>query len=157
MCRPNGSTPPPEGRHSRRVALSGLATVGLSLPLLAACADDGSATDAAGSGATDAVETTAGSAGRAGVVRTGDVPVGGGVVLPGDRVVVTQPRAGDFKCFSAVCTHSGCIVAGVGSTIVCDCHGSSFDIETGEVLGGPAPAPLPGVDFVINNDRVVLS
>ena len=38
------------------------------------------------------------------------VPVGGGVILTKDEVVVTQPEAGTFKAFSAVCTHQGCLV-----------------------------------------------
>jgi Rieske Fe-S protein len=171
--------PAPAGRLTRRGALTGLATAGLSLPLLAACADDGDA----GGPATDPSATTepaepgaeSGSEpggepvgepteepspqadGAVALTRTDDVPVGGGVIFTADRVVVTQPRAGDFKCFSAVCTHEGCLVTGVGSTIVCNCHGSSFDLATGEVLGGPAPAPLPAVDFTINKDQVVLS
>ena len=35
-----------------------------------------------------------------------DVPVGGGTVLPDEKIVVTQPREGDFKAFSAICTHA---------------------------------------------------
>ncbi|MFC6285117.1 hypothetical protein ACFP3Q_03055 [Nocardioides sp. GCM10027113] len=42
-----------------------------------------------------------------------DVPEGGGAVFPDAEVVVTQPEAGSYKAFTAVCTHQGCIVAGV--------------------------------------------
>ncbi len=86
-----------------------------------------------------------------------DVPVGGGVIVTDSRVVVTQPVAGEFRCFSAVCPHQSCLVSGISTTITCTCHNSSFDIATGEVLGGPSPAPLAPVDFTINENQVVLS
>src|ERR1700754_3818377 len=45
------------------------------------------------------------------IARTADVPVGSGVIV--DDVVITQPKQGDFKGFSAICTHAGCTVAEV--------------------------------------------
>ena len=42
-----------------------------------------------------------------------DVPEGSGTVFPDQSVVVTQPGPGDFKAFSAVCTHQGCLVDSV--------------------------------------------
>jgi Rieske Fe-S protein len=57
--------------------------------------------------------------------------------------VVTQPTKGEFKGFSAVCTHQGCTVNEVaGGTINCPCHGSKFDVTDGSVTAGPAPKPL---------------
>lgn len=46
---------------------------------------------------------------------TSDVPEGGGTVFREQKVVVTQPEAGDFKAFTAVCTHQGCLVDRVES------------------------------------------
>ena len=73
-----------------------------------------------------------------------DVPVGGGVILDKEKLVVTQPEAGTFKAFSSTCTHQGCTVTKVADgTIDCPCHGSTFSVEDGSVQGGPAPSPLP--------------
>ncbi|GAA2742695.1 hypothetical protein GCM10010440_18990 [Kitasatospora cinereorecta] len=73
-----------------------------------------------------------------------DVPVGGGKVYRDQKIVVTQPAAGEFKAFSAKCTHAGCIVDQVtAGQISCPCHGSKFAIADGSVKGGPAPSPLP--------------
>lgn len=154
---------------SRRRAIAGVATVGLSLPLLSACGDDSgpTASDPAGTSDDPSTEPSSDSPSndpsddaptpRAGAISTADVPVGGGLIVAADSVVVTQPTEGDFKVFSATCTHTGCQVGSVSSTINCPCHGSAFDLSTGEVLGGPASAPLPPVDFTVEGDRVVLS
>ena len=70
------------------------------------------------------------------------VPVGGGTVFAGQRVVVTQPQASRYVRLSAICTHQGCVVADVdGGTINCPCHGSRYHLD-GTVARGPAPQPL---------------
>ncbi|MFP5282669.1 MAG: Rieske (2Fe-2S) protein, partial [Actinomycetes bacterium] len=52
------------------------------------------------------------------------------------------PAAGEFRAYSAVCTHQGCLVNEVATTINCPCHGSAFAIADGSVTSGPASAPL---------------
>src|SRR5690349_21614422 len=64
-----------------------------------------------------------------------EVPVGGGLILTAEKIVITQPTEGDFKAFTAVCTHQSCLVTGVDETINCTCHGSKFSIEDGAVEG----------------------
>ena len=86
-----------------------------------------------------------------------EIPVGGGKIYAAARVVVTQPKRGQYKAFSAVCTHVGCILNVVANgTIDCPCHGSEFKITTGAVVTGPAPAPLPKKQITIVNGQVVL-
>ena len=83
------------------------------------------------------------------------VPAGGGVVVTKARVVVTKDVNGAVHGFSALCTHQGCIVASVRhGRIQCPCHGSQFDVATGKVLAGPAPAPLAAVDVVVDGGVV---
>ena len=43
-------------------------------------------------------------------------------------------------CGDERCTLSGGLLT--GTTVMCQCHGSRFDIATGAVLGGPATVPL---------------
>jgi Rieske Fe-S protein len=77
------------------------------------------------------------------------VPVGGGVVTD-QGVVVTQPTAGKFLGFNAVCTHQGCTVGAVtGGLITCPCHGSAFKIADGSVAQGPATKPLRAIDIKV--------
>ncbi|RFU88084.1 Rieske (2Fe-2S) protein [Streptomyces triticagri] len=87
---------------------------------------------------------------------TSDIPVGGGKIFAEEKVVVTQPAEGDFKAFSAVCTHQGCVVKSVeGGTINCVCHGSKFSIEDASVESGPATAPLPAEKITVSGDSIV--
>ena len=86
-----------------------------------------------------------------------DVPVGGGAIYTAAKVVVTQPASGQYKAFSAVCTHVGCLVNKVTSgTIDCPCHGSEFKITDGAVVAGPAPSPLPARPIKIVDGQVIL-
>jgi Rieske Fe-S protein len=85
-----------------------------------------------------------------------DIPDGGGIVLTDDKLVLT--RDGDtVRCFSAVCTHQGCLVAGVDDgQIRCPCHGSAFDAATGAVVHGPATEPLEPEEIEITDQGEVL-
>lgn len=148
---------------SRRRALSTAATVGLGLPVLAACGGDDTTT-----GATDPTPTSGGAtpapadpsasasatpeAPTGGFASTADIPVGGGGVFEEQRVVVTQPTEGEFKGFSFVCTHSGCPVNQVTDEILCPCHGSKFSITDGSPTAGPAPSPLEPMELIVGDD-----
>jgi Rieske Fe-S protein len=93
----------------------------------------------------------------AGLAATGDIPVGGGSVFAAEGVVITQPTPGEFRAFSAVCTHQGCVVAEVtGGTINCDCHGSKFALD-GSVANGPATKPLPARAVRVSGDQISLA
>ncbi|MER6395650.1 MULTISPECIES: Rieske (2Fe-2S) protein [unclassified Kitasatospora] len=83
------------------------------------------------------------------------VPVGGGTVYRDKKIVVTQPNAGEYKAFSATCTHAGCIVDQVkNQKIQCPCHGSMFAITDGAVLDGPAPTPLPAYSVAVEGGNL---
>ncbi|TXL63175.1 Rieske (2Fe-2S) protein [Aeromicrobium terrae] len=141
---------------TRRAVIGGAAAVGAGA-VLAACgagSDSGSTSDPTDAGSTGG--DTGGSAGDA-LAKTSDIPVGGGKIFPNQKVVVTQPAEGEFKAFSAVCTHQGCIVAAVvKDTIECNCHGSRYSAEDGSVKKGPAPAPLAPKKVTVEGTEIVL-
>lgn len=143
---------------TRRAVLGGVAAVGAGAVLAACGGDTASDTGNGGSSGSD----RGGSGGDApadGVLGTTDkVPVGGGTVFQDAKVVVTQPTEGDFKAFTAVCTHSGCTVASVdGDTIQCNCHGSQYSATDGSVTRGPAPEALGAKKVEIDGDNIVVS
>ena len=89
-------------------------------------------------------------------VAASDVPVGGGRVLAEQGVVVTQPEAGTFAAFGAVCPHQGCLVDQVTDAgITCPCHGSVFALADGAPLEGPATSGLEPRQVSVAGDRVV--
>jgi Rieske Fe-S protein len=92
-------------------------------------------------------------------VKTADVPVGGGVINASGLFVVTQPSAGQFKAFSAVCTHQGCTVNKVASGMIdCPCHMSQFDISTGTpTSSSQAKSPLPAKTATVSGDSVYIA
>jgi nitrite reductase/ring-hydroxylating ferredoxin subunit len=120
---------------TRRRALTGVAVGGLSLPLLTACGG--------GSPSSNGAQR---QSGPVTLVPTSQVPVGGGVILREQNVVVTQPVEGTFEGFNATCTHQGCQLASVASgTINCGCHGSQFSIKDGSNVVGPSGTPAGSV------------
>jgi nitrite reductase/ring-hydroxylating ferredoxin subunit len=125
----------PDPDLSRRRALTGVAVGGLTLPLLAAC----------GSGSSSSAGARPPS-GSSSLVPKAQVPVGGGVILRDQNIVVTQPSAGTFEGFDATCTHQGCQLASVSAgTINCGCHGSQFSIKDGSNVVGPSGTPAGSV------------
>ncbi|WP_030374618.1 Rieske (2Fe-2S) protein [Streptomyces rimosus] len=111
---------------------------------------------AGGDGAGDGASKGVGAAGDV-LARTADIPEGGGKVFKDRKVVVTQPAAGEFKAFSAVCRHQGCLVNEVaGGTINCPCHGSKYAIDDGSVRHGPATQGLPAAKVSVEGGAIKL-
>jgi Rieske Fe-S protein len=130
---------------TRRALLAGAGAAGIAV--LTGCAVYGDETNAP--------PPPPQAGGDTALAKVSEIPVGGGRIIGDAQVVVTQPSAGTFACFSAICTHAGCTVADVSNgTINCPCHGSRFNITDGSVAGGPAPRGLAQVAVTIDGDTV---
>ena len=116
-------------------------------------------------GSSDKAETPAAPATSAAQAQAGQplvavdqVPLGGGVVIPDPAIVVTQPDTGDYKAFTAICPHQGCLVNEVmDNEIVCPCHGSRFSAADGSVLAGPATEGLAAEPITVQGTQISLS
>jgi Rieske Fe-S protein len=148
----------PEALSPTRRRVLGVAAAAGAAGLLAACGGGGSdSSQPAGSSSGDP-STSSGSSSGAGqaLAKTGDVPVGGGKILDAQKIVVTQPQEGQFKAFSAICTHQSCTVASVESDVImCPCHGSEFSAADGSVKNGPATTALREIQVAVQGDSVV--
>lgn len=151
-----------QGEHGarRRTLFTGAGAIGVA-GFLAACGGNDEVPQG-GTGSTStgnaAPPTTGGPAGGAVLAKKSDIPVGGGKIFGEQLVVVTQPTAGTFAAFSAMCTHQQCVLAKVeGGTINCGCHGSKFSISDGAVKNGPAQEALEKKELKIEGDNIKLA
>jgi nitrite reductase/ring-hydroxylating ferredoxin subunit len=79
-----------------------------------------------------------------------------GVVVDGKEILVVKTGTTIFAIRNK-CTHMGCKLSGgklEGETVRCPCHGSVFNIRTGEVVKGPAKNPEPSYPVTVENDEI---
>lgn len=139
---------------TRRTVLMGAGAAGMSAAVAACGGEDSGSVEPSPS---VAVPTSAADGEPSGdaLAKLSDVPVGGGIVLAEQKVVLTRPAEAEIKAFSAVCTHRGCTLAEVkDGTINCGCHGSKFSSRDGAVRNGPATKPLSTVEVKVDGDQV---
>ena len=90
------------------------------------------------------------------VCKTSAIPVRGGKTFSvgGKKILITQPKAGTFKAFVAICTHQGGALSGAkNNEIVCPLHGARFDATTGAPKA-VAPTPLGKVSVSVAGGSV---
>jgi 3-phenylpropionate/trans-cinnamate dioxygenase ferredoxin subunit len=79
----------------------------------------------------------------------------------GDKQIAVARVDGELLAFSDICTHRGCNLSSggeiEGTTIECECHGSVFDMKTGEVVEGPAMDPIQTFAVREESDQIQLS
>ncbi|HYC27112.1 MAG TPA: Rieske 2Fe-2S domain-containing protein [Nitrososphaerales archaeon] len=64
---------------------------------------------------------------------------------------------GQWKAFSATCTHAPCTVEYSGTQIKCPCHGGTFNTTNGSVVSGPPPTRLPEFGVVVQSGNLYVS
>jgi len=134
-----------------RTTALGVAVAGVGVTA-AACSTNNSV--AQGSGAQQAQAAPTGGPVN---VKTSQVPLKSGLINTDAAIVVTQPSAGEYKAFTAVCTHQQCIVGSVQNNVIqCPCHGSQYSASTGEVLQGPATQALAAKTVKVSGDEITV-
>src|SRR5919202_7113628 len=74
----------------------------------------------------------------------------------GTKIAVANV-AGEFHAFGDTCTHLGCSLAegDLEETVVtCPCHGSEFDVTSGEVLAPPAREPVASYESRVVGENI---
>lgn len=89
-----------------------------------------------------------------------DFPLGGSktVLVEDHPVLVIRTADGEFRAFSALCTHLQCVVgySADRNRIECPCHQGVYSID-GQNLSGPPPRPLDEYPITINDGAVIVS
>ncbi len=74
-----------------------------------------------------------------------------------DHAILLRLDEDRFVAYNGICPHLACEVywdAGAHE-LICPCHNGIFEPETGEVIAGPPPRPLPVIRLNIDNGVVV--
>ncbi|WP_370411742.1 Rieske (2Fe-2S) protein [Streptomyces fradiae] len=134
------------GQSTRRTVLKGAALAGVAGLGVAACSTDSKLGHAENPTPTAPVALGA----------PDEIPVGGAKLYREQRLLVHCPAKGEYKAFSAQCTHAGCVLDKIEDNEGnCPCHGSRFDVTTGKALQGPATVPLPAVPVRVENGKLI--
>jgi cytochrome b6-f complex iron-sulfur subunit len=95
------------------------------------------------------------------ICNTADVPVGEMKMftLNNDKdipYILIHLEEGKWRAFEQKCTHLSCAVRYRHdiNKIECPCHSGYFNAETGAVLQGPPPRPLPQLQVVIRDEKI---
>jgi Rieske Fe-S protein len=72
--------------------------------------------------------------------------------------ILIRTDAGEYRAFSATCTHLDCTVQFDGKTkrIWCPCHNGWYDLE-GRNVAGPPPKPLDAYDVQVVDDEIFVT
>ena len=100
------------------------------------------------------------TSGPVAVAKITDIPIGSGKKydVEGTPILITQPRVGEFRGFSAICTHAGFVMNNMAnSEIKCDNHGAVYSADDGSVLSGPASRALGKVGVTVDGDDILVS
>ncbi len=86
-----------------------------------------------------------------------DLPPGKSMLvkIEGKPLLVIRLASGEYRAFSAICTHLACLVdwRKEQGDVFCPCHGGRFDLE-GKVIGGPPPKPLPSYPVIVVDGEI---
>jgi nitrite reductase/ring-hydroxylating ferredoxin subunit len=76
---------------------------------------------------------------------------------PQDPCILFRRPNGEIAAFSQKCTHLSCAVyyAAERDRLECPCHDGYFAADSGRVLQGPPPRPLPRIRLELRGDDIV--
>ncbi|HWG28258.1 Rieske (2Fe-2S) protein [Actinospica sp.] len=137
-----------------RATALGVAVAGVGVTA-AACSSSNSQPQGSAAQTASVAGATGAAGGGTATVAASKVPVDSGFIDQTNRVVVTQPSSGEFKAFTAVCTHAQCTVSTISNNVIqCPCHGSQYSAKDGSVIQGPAPSPLTSKTVSVSGSTI---
>jgi len=92
--------------------------------------------------------------------RINEIPVNSAkiVKLGNKPLILVHTETGEYKAFSATCTHLGCVIeyrGDKGGYFHCNCHGGEYDLS-GKNISGPPPKPLTPYSVSIKDQSIIV-
>lgn len=81
-----------------------------------------------------------------------------GVQNSGQKILLANV-SGSYHAIGNICTHRGCTLSDGklnGENVQCPCHGSVFNVKTGEVVKGPATNPAKSFKIRVDGDTLLV-
>jgi nitrite reductase/ring-hydroxylating ferredoxin subunit len=82
-----------------------------------------------------------------------------GVTVSDQKVLLANVN-GNYYALSNVCMHRGCQLSKgklQGETVVCPCHGSTYDLKTGNFVKGPTKKPQAKYELKVENNEIMIN
>lgn len=94
------------------------------------------------------------------VAITADLPSGEFMLVEvEDERILLANVGGQYYAVTDLCTHAECPLSDGdldGEVLKCPCHGSQFDVRTGEVVAPPADEPLTLYAVRVEGDDILV-
>jgi len=78
----------------------------------------------------------------------------------GERKILIVNLNGKYYAIGNVCTHLACMLSDgelKGETVQCPCHGSIFNVKTGNVVKGPAKRSEPTFEVKVEGEQILVN
>ena len=82
-----------------------------------------------------------------------------GVTINDQKILLANIN-GNYYAIGNVCMHRGCQLSKgklQDETVVCPCHGSTFDLKTGNFVKGPTKKPEPTYELKVENNDILIN
>ena len=82
-----------------------------------------------------------------------------GVTVKDQKILVANVN-GQYYAIGNKCMHRGCELSKgelKGETVVCPCHGSTYDLKTGNFTKGPTTKPEPAYQLKVENNDILIN
>lgn len=82
-----------------------------------------------------------------------------GVTVNNQKILLANVN-GNYYAIGDVCKHMGCLVSKgklEGETVICPCHGSTYDLKTGNFVKGPTKKPEVKYELKVENNDIMIN
>lgn len=103
---------------------------------------------------------SASMAGPVEVIKAYDLPPGQlkEAEVGGQKILIANV-SGTYYAIGNVCKHRGCLLSEgriSGTSVVCPCHGSTYNLIDGSIVRGPTEEPEPAYSVMVDEERVLI-